>query len=121
MLGLSVRGWLTCGGWLQTLALSPTTSNVLILYGSELRISENSVKPYVAPTAVPADSNAATVERDGQHDFDFIFGEWQYQLKRRLNPLTGSTKWAEYEGTGHGIKIWNGRANLDEFEGDGAK
>ena len=84
------------------------------------RISEDSVKPYVAPTAVPADSNAATVERDGQHDFDFIFGDWRYHLKRRLNPLTGSTKWVEYEGTGHGIKIWNGRANLDEFEGDGA-
>lgn len=84
------------------------------------RISEDSVKPYVAPTAAPADSNAATVERDGQHDFDFIFGDWQYHLKRRLNPLTGSTKWVEYEGTGHGIKIWNGRANLDEFEGDGA-
>jgi hypothetical protein len=84
------------------------------------RISEDSVKPYVASTAVPADSNAATVERDGQHDFDFIFGDWQYHLKRRLNPLTGSTKWVEYEGTGHGIKIWNGRANLDEFEGDGA-
>ena len=84
------------------------------------RISEDSVKLYVVPTAVPADSNAATVERDGQHDFDFIFGDWRYQLKRRLNPLTGSTKWVEYEGTGHGIKIWNGRANLDEFEGDGA-
>jgi hypothetical protein len=84
------------------------------------RISEDSVKPYVAPTAVPVDSNAATVERDGQHDFDFIFGDWQYHLKRRLNPLTGSTKWAEYKGTGHGFKIWNGRANLDEFEGDGA-
>jgi hypothetical protein len=84
------------------------------------RIGEDSVKPYVAPTAVPADSTAATVERDGQHDFDFIFGDWQYHLKRRLNPLTGSTKWVEYEGTGHGIKIWNGRANLDEFEGDGA-
>lgn len=58
--------------------------------------------------------------RDGSHDFDFILGDWQYHLKRRLNPLTGSTKWVEYEGTGHGIKIWNGRANLDEFEGDGA-
>ena len=83
------------------------------------RISEDSVKPYVPPAAVAADSNAA-MERDGQHDFDFYIGDWKYHLKRRLNPLTGSTKWVEYEGTGHCFKIWNGRANLDEFEGEGA-
>ena len=71
------------------------------------RMSEDSIKPYITPTAVPS-------------DFDFIFGDWHYRLKRRLDPLTGSTKWVDYEGTGHGIKLWNGRANLDEFEGDGA-
>lgn len=74
------------------------------------RIAVDSVKPYEASTAEP----------NGQHDFDFIFGDWHYHLKRRLNPLTGSTKWVDYEGTGHGINIWNRRANLDEFEGDGA-
>jgi hypothetical protein len=82
------------------------------------RINGDSVKPYVAPNVVPADGNAAT-ERDGQHDFDFYPGDWKYRLKRLQNPLTGSTKWVEFEGTGHCYKIWNGRANLDEFEGDG--
>jgi hypothetical protein len=82
------------------------------------RINGDSVKPYVAPNVVPADANAAT-ERDGQHDFDFYPGDWKYHLKRLQNPLTGSTKWLEFEGTGHCYKIWDGRANLDEFEGDG--
>jgi hypothetical protein len=82
------------------------------------RINGDSVKPYVAPNVVPADVNAAT-ERDGQHDFDFYPGDWKYHLKRLQNPLTGSTKWMEFEGTGHCYKIWDGRANLDEFEGDG--
>ena len=38
-------------------------------------------------------------ERDGQHDFDFEIGTWKTHLRRLLHPLTGSTTWAEYEGT----------------------
>jgi hypothetical protein len=84
------------------------------------RISEDAVKPYVPPTAATADPNRATAERDGQHDFDFYFGDWKYHLKRLENPLAGSTKWVDFEGTGHCFKVWNGRANLDEFEADSA-
>ena len=58
-------------------------------------------------------------QRDGQHDFDFEFGAWKVQLSRRLNPLTGSTKWVEYEGTSVVRKVWDGRANLGELEVDG--
>jgi hypothetical protein len=36
-----------------------------------------------------------------------------------VDPLTGSTKWVEYEGTSIVRKIWNGRANLVELEVDG--
>ena len=78
------------------------------------RINEDSVKPYVAPTVVPADS-----ERDGQHDFDFYIGDWKYHLKRLQHPLTGSTTWVDFAGTGVCRKVWDGRANLDEFEADG--
>jgi hypothetical protein len=58
-------------------------------------------------------------ERDGQHDFDFEIGTWKTHLKRLLNPLTGSTTWAEYDGTTVVRKVWNGRANLVELEVDG--
>ncbi len=58
-------------------------------------------------------------ERDGQHDFDFEIGVWKTRLKRLLNPLTGSTKWVEYEGTTTVRKVWNGRANLVELVADG--
>jgi hypothetical protein len=57
--------------------------------------------------------------RDGQHDFDFHIGTWKTRLKRLLNPLTGSTTWAEYEGTTVVRKVWNGRANLVELVADG--
>jgi hypothetical protein len=64
-------------------------------------------------------SQQAIQKRDGQHDFDFEIGVWKTHLKRLLNPLTGSTKWVEYEGTTTVRKIWNGRANLVELFVDG--
>ncbi len=61
------------------------------------------------------------VERDGQHDFDPLIGSWKYHLKRRLNPLTGSNTWVEFDGTGVCHKIWGGGADLDTIEVDGPK
>lgn len=58
-------------------------------------------------------------QRDGQHDFDFHLGTWKTHLRRLLNPLTGSNKWVEYEGTTVVRKVWNGRANLVELVADG--
>jgi hypothetical protein len=57
-------------------------------------------------------------ERDGQHDFDFEFGSWNIHLKRRLNPLTGSNTWVEFDGTSVTLKVWDGRAQLEQFETD---
>ncbi len=57
-------------------------------------------------------------ERDGQHDFDPLIGAWKYHLKKLVNPLTGSTTWTEFDGTGVCYKIWDGRAQLDTIEVD---
>ena len=61
----------------------------------------------------------AAAARDGQHDFDFELGAWKTQLSRRLNPLTGSNTWVEYEGTTVVRKVWNGGANLVELQVEG--
>jgi hypothetical protein len=61
----------------------------------------------------------AAAERDGQHDFDPLIGSWKFHLKRLMNPLTGSTKWVDFEATGTCIKLWDGRAQVEEFEADG--
>jgi hypothetical protein len=61
----------------------------------------------------------ALEKRDGQHDFDFHFGTWRTQVRRLLRPLTGSTTWAEYEGTSVVRKVWNGSASLLELDVDG--
>jgi hypothetical protein len=71
--------------------------------------------PAVATMKVAQASEA----RDGHHDFDFELGTWKTHLSRRLRPLTGSTTWAEYEGTTVVRKVWNGRANLGELDVEG--
>jgi hypothetical protein len=60
----------------------------------------------------------APAMRDGQHDFDFEVGSFKIHLKRLLHPLTGSTTWVEYDGTSVTRKVWDGRAQLEEFESD---
>ncbi|MGA8618454.1 MAG: hypothetical protein WB660_08035 [Candidatus Sulfotelmatobacter sp.] len=70
--------------------------------------------------ASKTDPQQASAERDGQHDFDPLIGTWNYHLKRRLRPLTGSNDWVELDGTGVCYKIWDGRAELDTIEVDGS-
>ena len=73
-----------------------------------------------AQSADAAGSTAATVvPRDGQHDFDFEIGTWKTHLKRRVQPLSGSNEWSEYDGVTTVRKVWNGRANLVELTADG--
>jgi hypothetical protein len=68
------------------------------------------------PPSVPAVGVPVTpVVRDGQRDFDFEIGTWRTHLKRLVKPLSGSTTWAEYEGTTVVRKVLDGRANLVEL------
>lgn len=61
----------------------------------------------------------ALAEQDGQASFDFEIGTWKTHIARRLHPLTGSTAWAQYDGTSVVHKLWDGRANLVELKADG--
>ena len=73
---------------------------------------------------LPALSQAAQPQgqaagRDGQHDFDFELGTWRIHLKRLVHPLTGSNDWIEFDGTSVTRKLWDGRAQIEQFETDG--
>jgi hypothetical protein len=83
-----------------------------------------------APTraeASPASSSVARAEtptaavepRDGQHDFDFLFGKWKVAVRRLKNPLRGSHDWYEMTGTSVVRPIWGGKANIEEVQSDG--
>ena len=71
------------------------------------------------PVIAQSDGSKAKGQSDGQHDFDFEFGDWTIHLRRRLRPLTGSNDWVEYNGTSVVRKVWNGRANLGELKVEG--
>ena len=87
----------------------------------QTRISAESAKAYSAPAVAQTDSatsQATTADEDGQHGFDGLVGTWNYQVKRLIHPLTGSTTWSEFPATSVCYKIWGGRAQLDTFEAD---
>lgn len=58
----------------------------------------------------------AVEPHDGQRDFDFAMGRWNVHLRKLLHPLTASNEWIEYEGTSVMRKIWDDRANMEEFK-----
>jgi len=57
---------------------------------------------------------------DGQHDFDFNIGTWKTHILRLVKPLSGSKTWTELNGTVNVRKVWDGRAQIEEIEADGA-
>ena len=50
----------------------------------------------------------ASVDHDGQHDFDSLAGTWKGHTKYRAHPFASSDTWIEFDGTETFQKIWNG-------------
>ncbi|HEX2211157.1 MAG TPA: hypothetical protein VHG93_25970 [Longimicrobium sp.] len=74
-------------------------------------------QPAQAHAQADAGASASTMPtRDGARDFDWEFGEWRVHISRLVEPLTGSSTWAEYTGTSVVRQVWGGRANLGELE-----
>jgi hypothetical protein len=75
---------------------------------------------------VPAQNGGAGVQqsvsdrRDGQHDFDFLVGSWNFHLKRLKRRLAGSTEWVEFDGTTTCRKVLDGRAEVEEMKVESA-
>ena len=55
--------------------------------------------------------------RDGQRDFDFLFGTWTVQHRRLKDPMAGD-EWYEFKSTATVRPLWNGKGNIDEFIGE---
>jgi hypothetical protein len=69
--------------------------------------------------AARADTPVIAPTRDGQRDFDFLFGTWKVHVRRLKNPLRGSNEWYEMSGTSVVRPIWGGKANIEEVQSDG--
>jgi hypothetical protein len=81
--------------------------------------------PCPAPLAAQTNSAAAkppvqvaAEERDGLHDFDFLFGRWKSHQRRLMHPLSGSNDWVEFEATVEVRPALSGTANVDELKAD---
>src|SRR5262249_56722525 len=68
--------------------------------------------------AAKAPVQAAAEERDGVHDFDFLFGRWKSRQRRLMHPLSGLNDWVEFEATVEVHPALSGTANVDELKGD---
>jgi hypothetical protein len=67
-------------------------------------------------TFAQADSSPKPAQDAHQHDFDFEFGNWHTRIRRLVQPLTGSDKWMDLDGTSVVRKLWDGRGNLGELD-----
>ena len=71
-----------------------------------------------APSDMAAGAEPMGSDPDG-HAFDFDLGTWETHSSRLLDPLTGSTTWADLDGRSVVHRVWGGRANLAEYKADG--
>ncbi len=89
--------------------------------GNRIATTTQAASPQQATaSAASSGAQAAPAERDGSHDFDFEVGTWTIHLKRRRHPLTGSNTWVEFDGTSKTFNIWDGRAQIEQFETNSA-
>jgi hypothetical protein len=82
------------------------------------RILKVALACIVAATAGAETPRGSSAAHDGQHDFDFELGRWNIKLRRLKNPLHGSHEWVEFAGTSVTRPVWNGKAQIEEFEVD---
>lgn len=77
-------------------------SALVVIPGSTLVFAQTS-----SEVAKPGPTTAS-VDHDGQHDFDSLAGTWKGHTKYRAHPFAGSDKWIEFDGTETFQKIWDG-------------
>ena len=100
--------------------LKRVTSRLLVLsLGVAASVPVANLAGQVATPVPSSPAQQTAPPRNGQADFDFHIGTWKTRLRRLLRPLSGSSTWAEYEGTTVVSKVWNGRANLVELAARG--
>lgn len=61
-------------------------------------------------------SNGILAVHGTEHDFDFLAGSWTVRSRRLVRPLSDSSEWIEFDGTNVSRPVWNGAANVDEFQ-----
>jgi hypothetical protein len=58
----------------------------------------------------------ATAVDDGRHDFDFFYGKWLQQNRKRADLLAKGASWIEFESRTEVMPILGGLGNVDTFK-----
>jgi hypothetical protein len=66
-----------------------------------------------APARAEPSASAPRV-RDGRHDFDLRFGDWQVHHRKLKERLAGSHEWIEFDGTLSMRSLMDGLANVSD-------
>ena len=53
---------------------------------------------------------------DGRHDFDFFYGRWHQQNRKRANLVVRDDRWLEFESRSEAMPILGGLGNVDTFK-----
>jgi len=69
-----------------------------------------------APINEASQAQAAILQHDGSHDFDFLIGDWRAHVRRLPERLVGSNNWVEYDGISNHKKVLDTSANFEEFD-----
>jgi hypothetical protein len=69
----------------------------------------------LAPALVAAEPT------DGQSDFDFIIGTWKIKNHMLRTQPDGTQTWYEFDSTSTNRAIWEGKANVEEWDGVGPR
>jgi hypothetical protein len=96
--------------------MSYTRNRLVGLASGLFAIEAGAAGAQAAPSSPPVVAHAGAAQHDGQHDFDYLLGSWKIHLKKLVRPLTGgAAEWVEFDGTTVCRKVWDGRAELEEF------
>jgi hypothetical protein len=71
---------------------------------------------FLLALAAPAHAEPA---RDGQADFDFVLGSWTIKNRMLRKQPDGRERWVEFASTSVNRPIWDGKANVEEWDGAG--
>jgi hypothetical protein len=95
--------------------LSKWTGLGSLALGASVLLQPGPTWAQAVATSTKASPLDASMQHDGQHDFDFLVGSWKIHLKRLVHPLSGSTEWVEMDGTTVCRTIFDGRGEVEEF------
>lgn len=110
-----MAGALLMGGALATLLLGWKPAQAQTSGAAE-QAAASAARAPAAASARAAPAIAAATTADPSHDFDFLFGDWRVENRKRLHVLQGDDRWENFPAELHVRPLAGGVGNRDDYE-----